>query len=79
MYSSCGPIQNQTKSLPSWTATARWDALTRADQYRPTFLNRSDGCLGFASRSSKFLRAVCCSASGSSWKCRQKLGAVLCT
>jgi hypothetical protein len=35
---ACVPIQNQIRSSPDSTASARWFRPTRADQNRPTFL-----------------------------------------
>jgi hypothetical protein len=58
MYSSCLPIQNQTKVPASSNARARYPLLILTDQsVFPTCLKFRDGCFGFRCSNSKHLSA----------------------
>ena len=77
-YSSCVPIHTQMKSSPSAIASALYERPTRTDQNVPTFLNCSEGCLGFALSRSKLCRATLCIDSGISLRRCQNSGVARC-
>ncbi len=77
-YSSCVPIHTQMKSSPSAIASALYERPTRTDQNVLTFLNCSEGCLGFALSRSKLCRATLCIDSGISLRSCQNSGVARC-